>query len=199
MGVFIDVVLRQLAPTARARDLTGRRRELQTLDREIANLTTAIAQGGHLPSLLAEMQTRQARRGDVAKSIDAQSVVNVSRIDRARIERKVHAVLGEWHPRRSGARPPNLARHVDRAAGGEDRTGAAIASKAKYCSAVYSKGKSALQLMWRAGPPSFLQSLRNFGALGGLPTVARLRNERAKVGAPGRSRTCDPRLRRPCV
>jgi hypothetical protein len=39
----------------------------------------------------------------VAGTIDAQAAVNLTRIDRARIERKMHAVLAAWHPRLTGA------------------------------------------------------------------------------------------------
>jgi site-specific DNA recombinase len=98
----IDGALRELAPARRARDLTTCRRELHTLDREIANLTTAIVQGGQLPSLLAELKTRQSRRDDVAGAIDAQAAVDLTRIDRPRIERKMDAVLAGWHARLMG-------------------------------------------------------------------------------------------------
>jgi len=101
---IVDEVLRQMAPALRARDLTRHRRELQTLDREIANLTTAIAHGGLLPPLLAELQTRQARREDVTAAITrAETVIDFTRISRPAIERKLRTALAAWHTRLLGA------------------------------------------------------------------------------------------------
>ena len=122
---FVDTVLGRLAPKTRARDLAKHRRELQTLDREIANLTAAIAQGEALPPLLAALTTRQARREDLTATITAQAaVVDVARIPRAAIERKVQARLAARHARlmrrrRSHAR--DLARDLHRADRGAAR------------------------------------------------------------------------------
>ena len=50
------------------------------------------------------------------------------------------------------------------------------------------------------GPPSFDVIMTNFGALGWLASrSSRGDRTRAKAGAPGRTRTCDHRLRRPVL
>ena len=100
---IIDGVFRDLAPASRARDLAAYRRELQTLDTEIANLTTAIAQGDALAPLLAALKTRQTRRDELPATITrAEAVVDVTRISRVAIERKVRAGLAASHARLSG-------------------------------------------------------------------------------------------------
>jgi len=73
--------------------VTGVRRIAWT--REIANLTTAIAQGSDLPSLTA-VKTAQARRDDLAATITADEAIDVTRFDRALIERKVRQHLDRW-------------------------------------------------------------------------------------------------------
>jgi DNA invertase Pin-like site-specific DNA recombinase len=98
---IVDGLLRELAPAARARKLATRRRELARLDREIANVTTAIARGGQLPSLLAKLQTHQARREAVAATITAHTV-EVAQISRTSIERTVYKGLADWQARLTG-------------------------------------------------------------------------------------------------
>ena len=53
---IIDGVLAELSPGTLARDLDRLRTSLQDLLREIANLAKAIAAGGPLQALLAELE-----------------------------------------------------------------------------------------------------------------------------------------------
>ena len=59
---IIDGVLEELTPRARTRELQQCRTALHTVEREIANLATAIATGGELEPLLVQLRLRQTRR-----------------------------------------------------------------------------------------------------------------------------------------
>ena len=100
---IVDGVLRRFAPSSLARDQQRQRRELDTLDREIANLATAIAPGGHLAPLLGELQTRQARREQLAATLASDAAVDRRLLDRITMERTVRQCLGEWEAQLAGA------------------------------------------------------------------------------------------------
>jgi len=85
-----------MAPRTLARDLDRSRRELQTLDREIANLTTAIAQGGHVPPLVEALKTQHARRDALTETIAARDTARRTQIDRRGIEAQTRQVVEEW-------------------------------------------------------------------------------------------------------
>jgi hypothetical protein len=70
------------------------RDELQRVDQEIARLAEAIATGGQLAPLLSALQTRQARREEIAASLAARP--NEHRIDRRAIEAAVREHLTRW-------------------------------------------------------------------------------------------------------
>jgi site-specific DNA recombinase len=93
---IIDGLLQRFAPPSLARDLQRGRREVETLDREITNLATAIAQGGQLLPLLEELKTRQARRDHVAATLASHAAVDRRLLDRVTIDRKVRQRLAEW-------------------------------------------------------------------------------------------------------
>ena len=93
----IDGVLEQLTPRARERDLQQSRTALQTVDREIANLTTAIATGGQLEPLLVELRLRQTRREKLVAMVDAHEDADALRFHRKTIEQKVRDHIANWH------------------------------------------------------------------------------------------------------
>lgn len=108
---LIDGVLKELAPTTLARDLTRHKREFATLDREIAHLAEAIAQGGHLTPLLDALKTRQDRRATVMTAIEMQKAIDVTRVDRATVTKTVRASVEAWRTTLSGpagTRPSNV-------------------------------------------------------------------------------------------
>lgn len=92
----IERVLREFEPEAVERDVERIRAELQALERELANLTRAIAVGGELEPLLAELSARQDRhRGLRAKLADWEAG-SIRRLDRQVIEGKVRTYLEHW-------------------------------------------------------------------------------------------------------
>jgi len=101
----IDRVLAALTPKAVARDLQRHRRELQTLDREIANLTKAVKQGDDLPPLLAELKTQHARREQLSATTMTAHGGDATPPDRMAIARRVRQRLDECSRL--------LARHTD--------------------------------------------------------------------------------------
>jgi site-specific DNA recombinase len=92
----IDGVLEQLTPRSRERELQQSRAALQTVEREIGNLTQAIAAGGPLEPLLVELRARQTRREQLLKAVTALERVAGLRLDRKAIERQVRRHIGEW-------------------------------------------------------------------------------------------------------
>ena len=97
----IDGVLRQFAPVDPGPRLHERRRELDTLDRELANLATAIAAGGLLPPLLAEPDAASAP-DHLAAAIASRRRGRTDPFDRRTMERTVRACLDEWRARLTG-------------------------------------------------------------------------------------------------
>jgi hypothetical protein len=93
---IIDEILAELAPPSLARDREHNRKALAALDTEIARLTTAIAQGGLLPPLLAALTERQAARETLSATLAAQAAVDVARLDADEIARKVDYRLTAW-------------------------------------------------------------------------------------------------------
>jgi DNA invertase Pin-like site-specific DNA recombinase len=93
---IIDGVLKELEPQAARRNLGRARAELQTLERELENLATAIAAGGRLEPLLVQLQARQAKREDLQITVAAAELADVRRFDRKAIEQKVRAHVQSW-------------------------------------------------------------------------------------------------------
>ena len=84
--------LEEFAAPTLVRDLKRDRREADALDREIANLTRAIAQGGQLPPLLEALKTAHARRETLTATIATRETTDITRIDRRAIENETRAV-----------------------------------------------------------------------------------------------------------
>ena len=99
---IIREILAALAPPSLARDREQNRKALAALDTEIAHLTTAIAQGGLLPPLLAALTERQAARETLSATLAAQAALDGARLDRDEIERKVLYRLSAWTAKLDG-------------------------------------------------------------------------------------------------
>src|SRR5262245_4983913 len=65
----------------------------------------AIAQGGQLSPLLDALKDRQMQRDVLSTTIAAQEAVDLTRIDRRRIEAKLRACLDDWQARLMGDLP----------------------------------------------------------------------------------------------
>ena len=92
----INAVIAELKPQALKRTVDRKRKALRDAEREIGNLTKAIAAGGPLDSLLAELKACEGRRAELIDSIDSADAVDVRRLDRAGIERNVRQQLAQW-------------------------------------------------------------------------------------------------------
>jgi len=79
----------------------GKREALETerkrLERELANLTTAIAAGDPPPTLVAEIKKRDARVHEIADDLDRLSKADaLVRIDLSKIETELRERLNDW-------------------------------------------------------------------------------------------------------
>ena len=92
----IDGVLEHMTPRSRETDLRHSRTALQTVERELANLATAIAKGGQLDPLLVELRHRQTRRDKLVAVIAAHESAKEFQLDRRAIERQVSSQLDQW-------------------------------------------------------------------------------------------------------
>jgi hypothetical protein len=99
---IIDGLLRRYASPTRARDLARSRQALAVVDRKIANLTRAIAEGGQLPPLLDALKGEQARREELTATIASRAAIDVTQIDRRAIERRVRRALDNWQATLTG-------------------------------------------------------------------------------------------------
>jgi len=93
---IIDGVFVRLAAPNRVKTVSRSRADLSRLDAQIAHLTDAIAEGGHLPPLLDALQQRQAQREDLRATLAQQDATAGVRYDRATIERKVQHAVSDW-------------------------------------------------------------------------------------------------------
>ena len=96
VSAVIDGVLRELESQNVERDMDRLRTELQVVEREVANLTRAIAAGGQLEPLLAELKIRQDRCQHLRVTLAAWAAVSRGQFDRKTTEAKVHVHLQRW-------------------------------------------------------------------------------------------------------
>ena len=92
----IDGVIAELKPQALKQTVDTQRKALRQVEREIGNLTKAIAAGGPLESLVAALKGTEGRRAELVASIEAAEAVDVRRFDRKAIERRVRHQLNDW-------------------------------------------------------------------------------------------------------
>lgn len=98
----IERVFAQLTPATLTHEAERQRHLGQTLDREIANLTTAIAAGGQLPPLLEALTAKHAQRQAVTAALATHEATDLSRVDRGAIERTVRHCLADWNEHLAG-------------------------------------------------------------------------------------------------
>jgi hypothetical protein len=67
-----------------------------TIEREISNLSRAIAAGGPLEPLLVELKDRQQRRDDTIATLAARESVERRRVNRTLVERHVRQRVADW-------------------------------------------------------------------------------------------------------
>jgi DNA invertase Pin-like site-specific DNA recombinase len=93
----IQECLRRLNPGKRAERRAALEREMTTLDRELANLTRAIAQGRRPESLLTEIERREGRRteiqADLARLAQAEQLAS---LDLTNLEHQLRERLKDW-------------------------------------------------------------------------------------------------------
>ena len=101
----IQECLRRLDPGKRAARRLALEREAQILERELGNLTRAIARGGRLDTLITEIERRETRRtqvkADLARLSQAEAL---DRLDLTKLESQLREQLKDWQGL--------LARHV---------------------------------------------------------------------------------------
>ena len=96
VNAVIEGVLRDFQPQNVERDVSRLRAELQTIEREVMNLTKAIAAGAQLEPLLTELKVRQNRSQELRGIIATWAALSPARFDRKVIEEKVQAQLERW-------------------------------------------------------------------------------------------------------
>ena len=168
---IVEGLLAELAPRTVAKDHERRRKELATLDQEIARLTEAIATGGQLTPLIEALSTRTARRTTLAADVDAQATVDVTRLDPRALGKRVRERFAAWRADLDGPLPTQ--RQLLR----EILTGPVMLTP--QARAYRFEGEVAAERLLT-------------GEIGYLSD----RKGPESIGAPGRTRTCDPRLRR---
>jgi site-specific DNA recombinase len=94
----VEAALTQLRPTADAPATRERvQRDLAAVGRELHHLGAAIATTGALPSLVAQVQTRESQRERLQHELaELDQVAQIADLDLARLEREVHRVLDDW-------------------------------------------------------------------------------------------------------
>ena len=92
----IEGVFREWEPQHVEHDVKRLRCELETFEREVMNLTRAIAVGSQLEPLRSELGARQDRCHELRTLIAAWITVLPGRFDRKTIEQKVQSHLAHW-------------------------------------------------------------------------------------------------------
>ncbi|MGH9241187.1 MAG: recombinase family protein, partial [Vicinamibacterales bacterium] len=93
---IVERVLAKLAPPAVSRSVSELRTELKGVEREIANVTSAIAKGGELESLLDKLREGEKRRTELRRAIEARGRVQSQQVDRMALENAVRRRVDDW-------------------------------------------------------------------------------------------------------
>ena len=89
----VEDVLEALQPNALAEELDRLQDERGAVERELANLAKAIAAGGPLEALLAELKAAESRRNVITAAISSREASVQGRFNRKTIEEKVRQHL----------------------------------------------------------------------------------------------------------
>lgn len=92
----VERVMLRLTPKAAGSDLRALTASLLRIQREIDNLTTAIAQGGQLESLLKKLSASEQERDDLRAAIKARERVTGQQIERTKVEHAVRQRVENW-------------------------------------------------------------------------------------------------------
>ncbi len=95
----LALALDELRPkTGRVEDERGRlRTEIRTVEQELERLTTALATGGDLPSVLSAIQEREHSHADLTERLRRlDQVRDFTAGDANRVERQLRARLSDW-------------------------------------------------------------------------------------------------------
>lgn len=137
----VNGVLDSLESRTAKRDASNHRLTLRSIEREIANLAQAVAAGGQLEALLAELRVREVRRAELLSTITAYEALSAVRFDRHSIEHNVKRHLDDWRgvlaKHTSDGR--QLLRECSQDRSDSRRNGVLTASRGKLQSDAYSK------------------------------------------------------------
>ena len=92
----LDGVFAEMAPKVASDKVDKLREEIAIAERSLSNLSRAIATGGPLEALLAELKTAQVTRDRLVQALHIQERMSNQSIDRAAIERQVLKHVGHW-------------------------------------------------------------------------------------------------------
>ena len=92
----LDGVAEAMKPGTADRGLDALSAEHETIERELARLSEAIAAGGQLGSLLDALKARQLRRDELVAQLAVRRRVDVGRFDRRTIEATARGHLTRW-------------------------------------------------------------------------------------------------------
>jgi hypothetical protein len=93
---IVERVLARLAPPAVSRSVGELRTALQGVQRQIDNITDAIALGGKLESLLDKLRECETRRYDLRAAIDTRQRIQGQRIERPKLAAAVRRRVDDW-------------------------------------------------------------------------------------------------------
>jgi site-specific DNA recombinase len=93
---YVDGVLAALAPERLAADLTARRREVEGLDREIANYVKAIGRADDVAELVDALKDCKARRTTLAADLATAAPVDLTRFDRRTLTARAYDEFALW-------------------------------------------------------------------------------------------------------
>jgi hypothetical protein len=93
---IVGRVLARLAPPVVSRSVGELRTALQAVQRQIDNISDAIALGGELESLLDKLRECEKRRSDLRSAIEGRERIQGQRIDRRSLEAAVRRRVADW-------------------------------------------------------------------------------------------------------
>ena len=94
----IGKAVQQLQPCDEEPDVRREtlQKELAHVEAELARLTTAIASGGSLPTLVSAIQEREERRTRLQADLAALDGLTLTAFDAARVEEELRSYLADW-------------------------------------------------------------------------------------------------------
>jgi hypothetical protein len=101
---------RRAAANVNSTDRETLGRQLATVDRELANLTSAVTAGGEVQTLVEAIREREGHRAILRRRIAAlDAAERVTEFDPSAVERALAAKLAEWRAFAASTRPTGAA------------------------------------------------------------------------------------------